>query len=135
MQVNPLPSPAQFSISGVKVYITLVKVQNAPPGLRPGMAAQSEIIVSELDNVLSVPIEAVLRYGGKDHVAVKKPDGGFDWRSVFLGVTNDKSVQVTYGLKSGEVVAPDPSVLMSDEERRQKSVTHPRPDPNTGYLK
>ena len=45
---------------GIKVYTTHVRIDNPIPGLRPGMTAQAEILVTELDDVLSVPISAVL---------------------------------------------------------------------------
>jgi HlyD family secretion protein len=118
--VYPLPDPSSAGTRDVKVYTTRVKVENPPPGLRPGMSAEAEILVGEVDNVLTVPIEAVLHYDGKDHVAVKKPDGGFEWRDVTLGVTNDKVVEVKQGLKSGESVARNPSALMSEQEKREK---------------
>ena len=89
------------------------------------MTAQVEILVTELDNVLSVPIAAVLLYDDKDHVAVKKPDGGFDWREVTLGLGNDDAVEVKQGLKSGERVALDPVALMSEEEKREKKIGEP----------
>ena len=65
-----------------KVYSTLVKVDQSFGNFRPGMTADAEILISERDHVLKVPIKAVLQYYGKDHVAVKKPDGGFEWREV-----------------------------------------------------
>ena len=86
------------------------------------MTAQVEILVTELDDVLSVPVQAVLRYDGKDHVAVKKPDGGFEWRDVDLGISNDKLVEVKHGIQSGEIVAFNPLSLMSDEEKRAKKI-------------
>jgi multidrug efflux pump subunit AcrA (membrane-fusion protein) len=84
------------------------------------MAAQVEVLVNELDNVLTVTRFAVLHYDGKDHVAVKKPDGGFDWREVTLGVSSDRSVEVKQGLQIGEVVIQNPRRLMTAEEKRAK---------------
>src|SRR3954470_2239738 len=60
-------------------------VEKVLPDLRPGMTAEVEILVTELDNVLSVPIQALLLFDDKTHVAVKKPDGGIEWREVTLG--------------------------------------------------
>ena len=58
-------------------------------------------------------------------VAVKKPDGGFEWRDVVLGAstlgdgTRDY-VEVKEGLKSGESVILNPIGLLSEEERLAK---------------
>jgi RND family efflux transporter MFP subunit len=119
-KVNPLPDTASFFSSDVKVYTTLVSIDDPKglTGLRPGMTAQVEILVAQLDSVLSVPVQAVLEFKGKDHVAVKKGDD-FEWRDVTLGTSNDKLVEVTKGLKPGERVALSPLALMSEEEKRE----------------
>ena len=118
--INPRPDTNQMFNSNIKVYTTRVTIDKGPPGLRPGMAAQVEVLVNELDDVLTVTRYAVLHFDGKDHVAVKKPDGGFDWREVTLGVSNDTSVEVKQGLRSGEAVIQNPRKLLSAEEKRAK---------------
>jgi multidrug efflux pump subunit AcrA (membrane-fusion protein) len=125
--VAPRPDPATLRFRGpdTKVYSTLVEIEKAPPGLRPGMTAEVDILVTELDNVLSVPIEAVLNFDGKDHVAVKKPDGGIEWREVTLGAANETLVEVRKGLESGQSVALNPLALMSEEEKREKKIGAP----------
>ena len=125
--VAPRPDPIYFLGSDAKVYSTLVEVEKVLPGLRPGMTAEVEILVTELDNVLSVPIPAVLVFDLKDHVAVKKPDGGFEWREVTLGMATDTLVEVKRGLKGGESIALKPLSLMSEEEKREKKFGEPTP--------
>ncbi len=87
LSVAPLPDSMNTFAEDQKVYTTKVGIANHLPGLRPGMLAQVEIRVNELDNVLGVPISAVLQQDGNYSwtVAVKKPDGGFEWRDVTLG--------------------------------------------------
>jgi len=121
------PRPDETSRRGVKVYSTLVEIENGSPDFRPGMTARVDILVAERDNVLSVPVQAVLTFDGKDHLAVKKADGGFDWREVDLGLSDRKVVEVKQGLKSGEVVILEPLALMSEAEKRQKFALPPRP--------
>ncbi len=82
------------------------------------MTAQVEILVSEHDNVISVPVEAIVRYDDKDHVAVKKTDGGYEWREVTLGVTNERVVEVKAGLKAGEQVAVKGVDLLTEQQKR-----------------
>ena len=97
------------SRSDTKVYSTLVELEKAPPGLRPGMTAQVEILVTELDNVLSVPIQAVLTFDDKAHVAVKKPDGGFEWREVTLGVVQRHARRGQAGARERRVRRTQPA--------------------------
>ena len=103
-----------------RVYSTWVEIDNEFPNLRPGMVAQVEILIPELDNVLSVPLKSVLAFGGKNHLAVKKPASGFDWREVEIGQSDERIAVIKKGLKSGDVVALNPLALMSEEEKRQK---------------
>ena len=128
LDVAPLPDPNNWFSSVQKVYTTRVAIANRLPGLglRPGMTADVEILIDQREDVLSVPVGAVLLYDGKDHVAVKKPGGGFDWREVTLGVSNEKSVEVKDGLRSGERVALNPIALMSEEEKRAKFGAPPK---------
>ena len=63
---------------------------------------------------------------------MKKPGGGFEWRDVTLGISNEKQVEVKDGLRSGESVILNPVSLMSEEEKRQKFGAPIRPTPPTG---
>jgi RNA polymerase sigma factor (sigma-70 family) len=123
--VAPLPD-ARRSIDPPddkrKFYTTHVTLDKGLSGLRPGMSAQAEILIAELENVLTVPVAALLLIDGKYHVAVKKPEGGFDLRTVTLGMASDERVEVKQGLQSGDVVVPDPLSLMSDEEKRARKI-------------
>jgi HlyD family secretion protein len=116
--VAPLPDPNSYFSSDIKVYTTHVTIDNGLAGLRPGMTAQVEILVTELDDVLSVPVQAVLSYGNKYHIAVRTPNG-YDRREVTLGISNDRLIEVKKGLKTGDLVALNPVALMSEEEKRE----------------
>jgi hypothetical protein len=117
-EVAPLPDPSSFLSSDVKVYTTRVSIDKGLTGLRPGMSAQVEILVANLPNVLSVPVQAVLEYKGKDHVAVMTQDR-YEWRDVSLGTTNDRHVEILKGVKTGDRVVLNPTSLMSEEEKRE----------------
>lgn len=117
--VAPLPDPNSFFSSDIKVYTTLVSIDNGIDALRPGMTAQVEILVTQLDSVLSIPTLAVLQFKGKDHVFVHRADGTWDRREIKLGISNDKLVEVTEGLSEGEEVALSPVLLMSETEKRE----------------
>ena len=56
--IAPLPDPSSFFSSDVKVYTTHVAIERGLSGLRPGMTAQVEILVIDVPNVLSVPVQA-----------------------------------------------------------------------------
>ena len=115
--VAPLPDSTNFFSSDIKVYTTKVRIDDPLPGLKPGMTAQVEILVDRKEDVLNIPVLAVLQYHGKDHVT-KKVEDRFVESEVELGVSNEKYVEVLKGLKEGDVVAMSPISLMTDEEKR-----------------
>ena len=116
--VAPLPDPSSFFSSDIKVYTARVAIDNGNPQLRPGMSAQVEMLVTELENVMSVPVPAILAYKGKDHVAVKT-GSGFEWKDVVLGISNDKLIEVKEGIKPGDLVVLSPLSLMTEDEKRE----------------
>ncbi|APW61336.1 efflux RND transporter periplasmic adaptor subunit [Paludisphaera borealis] len=119
--VAPRPDARSSFGSGAKSYTSNVTITKGLPDLRPGMTAEVEILVAALDDVLSVPVQAVVQYDDKDHVAVKTPDGKLDWREVKLGIANSQAVEVKEGLKAGEAVVIEPVPLLSEEQKRKAS--------------
>lgn len=103
---NQAESSNWFS-SGVKEYSTIVKIDGEPDGLKPGMTAEVEILVSEMKSVLEIPVQCVVESGGKFHAYVKT-DKGIERRDLVLGGTNDSLVAVVDGLKEGEKVLQNP---------------------------
>jgi HlyD family secretion protein len=128
-EVAPLPDPVSNITADAKVYSTRVKLDKSPAGLRPGMTARAEMLITQLDSVLAVPVQAVFMSNGKEHVSVKTPNGRFEQRVVTLGVSDDKVVEVKQGLKAGESVALNPIALMSAEEKRALTIQPTPPEP------
>lgn len=116
-QVNPLPDPTSFFSSDIKVYTTMVAIDDGFSELRPGMTAQVEILITQLDNVLSVPVQAILEFKGKNYAYVRQGDE-FARREIVLGISNDKLVEVKEGISDGDEVALNPVALMSETEKR-----------------
>jgi multidrug efflux pump subunit AcrA (membrane-fusion protein) len=95
-------------------YPVRVDIQNRPADLRLTTKVKVYFPTSLPDDVLSVPIAAVLALDGKEHaVGIRSPAGGFEWRPVELGRSNGKSVVITHGLNPGDVVAIDALCLAS----------------------
>lgn len=103
-EVSDYPAPTSFWLQNVKEYEAKVRIENPPPGLRPGFTAQVRIRVAEVPNVLQVPVQCVLEHGGKHYCLVVKSPGQLEPREVRLGLTNDKVVIIEEGLEEGEVV-------------------------------
>jgi len=114
--VQPLPDPSSFFSSDVKQYTTLVSIDNFVSALRPGMTAQVEILVTQLDDVITIPVQSVIQAQGKEFVFVMTADGPVR-KEVKLGITNQRMIEVKEGLSVGDEVAMNWNVLMTEEEK------------------
>jgi HlyD family secretion protein len=93
--------------SDVQYFEGIVKLENVPRGLRPGMTAEVEIALPRLENVLTIPPEAVRFENGHDVCFVVHEDG-LERRGVTLGQVTANMAQVTAGLEEGEQVVINP---------------------------
>ncbi len=114
--ISPLPS-TQRADSGSNLYTTKVKINEPIPGLRPGMTAQVEFVIANREDSLAVPPGAILRFEGKPHVAVRKPGGAIELREVSVGLSNEKLVEITQGIASGDDVILNPAAFLSDQPK------------------
>ena len=93
--------------SDVKYFEGIVKLDNVPEGLRPGMSAEVEIAFPRVEHVLAVPSDAVRVENGHDFCFVIHEDG-LERREVKLGQVTSELSEVTQGLKEGEEVVLNP---------------------------
>ncbi|TML66663.1 MAG: efflux RND transporter periplasmic adaptor subunit [Actinobacteria bacterium] len=96
--------------SGVKVFDVTVKIDDNDQRIRPGLSATVGIIVERRDNVISVPLSAVLARDGGQAVLVGN-GSRIEERKVVLGPSNEDRVIVEEGLREGErvIVSPPPA--------------------------
>lgn len=120
VSVASLPDQPRADNLAATQYTTMVKLERSPARLRPGMSAIALIEAAPPREALTVPLSSVIGIRGNSVVAVKRPDGGFDWRAVTLGETDGKVYEVKSGLKAGEAVAVDPRSLPSGENGARK---------------
>ena len=118
MEVAPLADATSFFSSDVKVYSTKVRIDGVIPNIKPGMTANVEILVDKIQDGLCVPVSAILPIKDKEFVTVKVNDT-FPRREITVGKSDDKFVEITKGLKAGDLVVLNPTSLMSDDERRE----------------
>jgi HlyD family secretion protein len=108
------PESKSFFSAKVKEYPAEVRIEGDCKGLRPGMTAEVEILIANLDNVLTVPVSAVVVKGDQFFGYVKTPDGP-QKRELLLGLSNDRFVEVKDGVSEGEDILMNPRAVMSDE--------------------
>jgi HlyD family secretion protein len=103
--------PRQFSrLSDVKIYETIVTIDEPVDQLKPGMTAVVDIEIAPVRDVILAPVEAVVAQGEESWCYVDA-EGGVERRNVRLGRTNYELVHVVEGLDEGERVVLNPAAL------------------------
>ncbi len=87
-------------------YDTLIALPSVP-GLRPGMSTEVEVILDRHENVLTIPVAAVVETAQGDFCWVKAAEG-VERRSLQLGDTNNVFTVVRAGLKEADKVVLNP---------------------------
>ena len=111
-RISPIVSGGKLETRTADVWIYFDKKQQK---IKPGMSADVEILVTTLQNVISVPSQAVIEREGKKQVyiaegsALKSGDKATaKLHPVDIGETNWSFTQITGGLKPGDFVITTP---------------------------
>ncbi|MEW6159942.1 MAG: efflux RND transporter periplasmic adaptor subunit [Verrucomicrobiota bacterium] len=106
-KVAPLPdSMSRWGNPNLKVYATEIVVTDRLPDVKPGVSARAEIVITNLPNALTVPIQAVTTRKGQQVVFLASaPQTPVP---VNVGLYNTKFIEVTSGLKEGDRVLLSP---------------------------
>lgn len=91
----------------------IVDLRDYPETLGAGYRVEADIIVSQLDDVLSVPASAVFRQNGQWQLFVVE-DGVARQRAVETGVRSGQRVEIRAGIEAGATVIRYPSEQLSD---------------------
>ena len=78
-------------------------VDNSTRQLKPGMFAEQTLVIEKLDDVLSVPLNAVLEDGTTKFVFVES-DNTYLKHEVEVGTKDDQYIEIKDGLYAGELV-------------------------------
>ncbi|AQQ71208.1 putative efflux pump membrane fusion protein [Limihaloglobus sulfuriphilus] len=117
--IAPLPDPQSMWLNpDLKVYTTIVHIDQADPELRSGMSCKVEIIGETYDDVVYVPIQAVVRHEGRTVVYL---EGSDEPHPVEVGLDNNVMVHIKSGLEGGERVQLTPP-LQSETYTGQSEV-------------
>lgn len=99
-------SSAGSEDSGVVEFRVSVQVLNADEGVKPGFTAVASVIISEVENVLLVPSEALINFNGGSAVMRSNPDGSTTIVPVETGASSDLYIEIVSGeLEEGDNVA------------------------------
>jgi HlyD family secretion protein len=127
LEAGPTQNAAGFTVADLAAAVL-----PAPPSrdsginvlLRPGLLADVEIIVDEVKDALTIPMQAVFERDGKPVAFVKTPTG-FEPRELVPARRTESAMVVAEGIRPGEVIA------LSDpfEVRRREPEAQPKGGP------
>lgn len=104
--VSSVPMSGRWPNTDLKEYETEIKLIDDPEvinKLRPGLTAQVEILVDSRENVLQVPLQAVLAVADKQMAYVLTGQGP-ERRELVVGQSNQSHVEIKSGIQAGELV-------------------------------
>ena len=110
-RVAPLPdTKSRYYNPSLKVYETEVWINEKLSDLKPGVSGRAEIIVTNLAEVLTVPMQAVTTKDGRQVCFVRD---GLEDRAVEVevGLFNDSMIEIRSGLSEGDQVLLSPLSL------------------------
>lgn len=109
-----------FANPDLRVYRTEIQITDRDADMRPGMSCSIEILVDELTDALTVPVQAVRLDAGAQVCFVSKA-GTVEKRRVEVGPNNGKLVAIDSGLSEGEVVllSPPPGTTLAPAAETQ----------------
>lgn len=122
-RIAPLPDAQSMWMNpDLKVYRTTIHLTGNQQDLRTGMSCQATIIVSTHDDVLQIPVQAVVRHQGQPTVYVI--DGNkVEPRAVEIGMDNNAEVMVKSGLTEGDRVLLTPP--LTPPTNQSATTSHP----------
>jgi HlyD family secretion protein len=106
--IAPLPDAQSMWMNpDLKVYNSEIYLEGNDESLRTGMSCKAEIIVERYEDVLYVPVHAVIRVGNEPTVFVVQGDR-YESRAVKIGLDNNQMIHILDGLQEGEQVLLTP---------------------------
>ncbi|HID45757.1 MAG TPA: efflux RND transporter periplasmic adaptor subunit, partial [Chromatiaceae bacterium] len=92
-----------------------LRFDNPGESLKPNMYARILLHASPRENVISIPVEALIRSGGQDRVIVKVAEGRFAARVVVVGIESGERIEIMEGLAVGDQVVTSGQFLLDSE--------------------
>jgi len=112
--VASVARPAGWWTGNVVKYDTIIKLPSVE-GLKPGMSAEVEVLIDRHEDVLTIPVAAVLETAEGDFCWVKTAEGA-ERRSLVLGDTDDSFLIVEAGVKEGDEVVLNPLAFIEEAQ-------------------
>lgn len=105
--------------SKIKIFPVQIRITGPCKKLLPGLTVSCKIVVSEIPEVLYIPLEALFRDQGLEYVYLKS-GSGFKQQEIKLGAINTDFAIIREGLKEKDVIALSDPFLKKEEMKVKK---------------
>jgi len=105
--------------SKIKIFPVQIRIDGQSKTLLPGLTISCKILVSEIPDVLFIPLESLFNEQGIDYVYIKS-GSGFKRRNIKTGEVNTDYAIVTEGLEENDLIALSNPFLNKEEVLEKK---------------
>ncbi|WP_456444741.1 efflux RND transporter periplasmic adaptor subunit [Thiolapillus sp.] len=98
-----------------RTLMARLRFDNPGEALKPNMYARVKLHAQPREQVLSIPMEALIRSGDKDRVIVALGEGRFNAVEVLTGIESGDRIEIVQGLKAGDRVVTSGQFLLDSE--------------------
>ncbi len=106
--------------SKIKIFPVQIRIDGQSKTLLPGLTISCKILVSEIPDVLFIPLESLFNEQGIDYVYIKS-GSGFKRRNIRTGAINTDYAIVTEGLEEDDLIALSNPFLNKEEVLEKQS--------------
>jgi len=107
--------------SKIKIFPVQIRIDGQSKTLLPGLTISCKILVSEITDVLFIPLESLFNEQGIDYVYIKS-GSGFKRHTIQTGAVNTDYAIVTEGLDENDLIALSNPFLNKEEVMEKQPV-------------
>lgn len=108
--VATMPEPSRDNNPSSRVYKAEVMLDETIPDIKPGVTARVEVLIAELEDVIKVPLQAVVGIEDRQFCYIRENGENLPVE-VEIGLFDSDFVQITSGLRDGDQVVLAPPVV------------------------
>jgi len=124
--VASMPEPSRDGNPNYRVYKAEVLVKDELPDIKPGITAKVDVLIAELQDVIKVPLQAVVGVGDRQVCFIQK-GGKLSPVPVEIGLFDNDFVQITKGLEAGDLVSLAPPRTTELPEEKTEKIEDEKP--------
>lgn len=106
--------------SKIKIFPVQIRISGQSKKLLPGLTVSCKIIVSEIPDVIYIPLESLFKEAGAEYVYLRS-GSGFKRREIKTGAVNTDFAIITEGLDENNVIALSNPFLKKEEVKEKKT--------------